>query len=288
MICFGFLGFQSDLDLNVDAMIYCLLRTQAENRLEPMQAGFYSTHGLSATEYFSPLRSQAPWRLQGPELHLHGSISDHDFCSTRLPRVAVRYRINPRTQGAALQGRVSERPCQRHSTLVNLRQLRQAFDRHGAPSVCPRPFVDRFRRNGLHLRCHDDQFVSVGIPVGAVSGAQGSDQTAHIARFARCHTHIYSYQRLQDTRGQHLRPIDHRARCLLPARSGLSGFQAAVCHSPVVCFLCKAHQVQHTVQTPLFASCGSRQLKFRLRSKKCADGYLFQLRLSCHLAPRGG
>ncbi len=80
MIYLGFLAFQSGLDLNVDAMIYCPLRTQAKDYHELRQAGFFSTHGFSATEYFSPLRGQAPRRSQGPELQLYGSVFDHGFC----------------------------------------------------------------------------------------------------------------------------------------------------------------------------------------------------------------
>lgn len=187
MIYLGFLAFQSGLDLNVDTMIYCPLRTYAKDRHEPRQAGFFSTHGLSATEYFSSVRRQAPRRSQGPELHLHGSVFDHGFCPVDLPRIPARYRDQfARTSqaalphGTALQDRLSQYlgQCQRHKALANLRRLRPAFDRHGAASLCKRSVGDRFGCHGLRLRCHDDRFVSVGLPLGAVSREQSGYQTA--------------------------------------------------------------------------------------------------------------
>jgi len=66
MICLGFSRFLSGLDLNFDSMTYGLLRLHAKDPHEPRQACFLSTHGLLAIEHFSPMRSDSPWRSQGP------------------------------------------------------------------------------------------------------------------------------------------------------------------------------------------------------------------------------
>ena len=63
-------------------------------------------------------------------------------------------------------------------TPQGLGKFRPAFDRHGAASLCKRSVGDRFGCHGLRLRCHDDRFVSVGLPLGAVSREQSGYQTA--------------------------------------------------------------------------------------------------------------
>lgn len=56
----NFLVFRFDLDLEFDSMTYGLLRIQEKDRNESGQACFFSTHGVLASEHFSPLNCQAP------------------------------------------------------------------------------------------------------------------------------------------------------------------------------------------------------------------------------------
>ena len=65
MIYFGFLAFQSGLDLNFDPMTYGLLHVHAKDRHEPRQACFLPTHDIPATEHFSPLRDYTSRLSQG-------------------------------------------------------------------------------------------------------------------------------------------------------------------------------------------------------------------------------
>ena len=256
-------------------MTYGLLRSHAKDRNEPRQARFLSTHGLLAAEHVSPLRCQAPRRLQGSRFHLHGPVLDHGLCSVDLPRVFARHRGQfacpsqaAVSHGAALQDCFSQHlgQCQCNSALANLRRLRATPDRHGAPSVCPRPNGDRLGCNRLRLRCHDDRPVLVGLSVGTVSRAQGSYQTAYPVGSARLHPHLHSHQRRQDPRGQHIGPAGHRAWRLLPARSWVLGFPATVCDPSGQRFLRDPCQVQYQIQATLLQPRRPGQLEHRVRS----------------------
>jgi len=167
-------------------MTYGLLRLHAKDSHEPRQACFLSTNGVFAIVHFSSMRGHSPRRSQGPGLHLHGLVLDHGLCSVDLPRVFARLRgqfARPSqaavTLGAALQDRFSQHlgQCQCNSALANLRRLRATPDRHGAPSVFPRPYGDRLGCNRLRLRCHDDRPLSLHCTVVRSEKAWAAVQT---------------------------------------------------------------------------------------------------------------
>ena len=182
-----------------------------------------SGHGILSMDQIRPHRA-AVWRQRGRAYAVvPRAVPRHGVCSVGVAREAARHRgqsLGQREQAACdglsfggqavhagRRQRIARlahlvRPCHRVDTSRTqvLPGRRRAGRRVGQHGLCP----------GLQHR----RPVPEPALLGTVPIDQGGHQAAHVARSARGHSSVHSYQRRQDVRREragHARPRDRRA-----------------------------------------------------------------------------
>src|SRR5712691_6452372 len=214
------------------------------------QIDLCTTDGLSSFQEFSTLCQTLPGRLQTQDVFLLGSVSLHELRAANLSREPARYRSLPaRPTHQALPSRHSRPslaqylgPCELGTRLAHLCRLRAGVDYPRSSALRKRQLRRRVGPDCLRARCHHHRFVPGAFPLGPVSQAQRSSETAHVARPARQHPNCSDHYTWQGSRGQHSRSTQLRSWRVLCDGSWLPRFRALVQIAPRFCLLCHPRQ----------------------------------------------
>src|SRR5712664_490764 len=252
-------------DFNSDAQVSCLTLsrfTSKEETREPGTNRVCSTHQFSFAQRIQSLRQSLRWQQGRALVPLLGSVSDHGFCPTNLPREFARHRslsASARPQALSLwlpwsqqAGHAGRR--QRDPRLENLCRLRSESDSDRQTFVCrhrPRPGT---RRHGLCARLHHHRSLSLALSLGQVPPGQRRHQTSHLARDSQCHSSIYRHYRGLASRCQSPRCRAARAWFFHRDGSRLHRFRAPLWPALGADFLRHSGQAQPPLPPPLFAS----------------------------------
>ncbi len=95
------------------------------------------------------------------------------------------------------------------------RRVRPAPDCQSTRLVRGGQFWGRTGAHRLRSRCHDNRFVSVGVPLGQISHRQSGGEAAYAAGSARLYSQPYSHLRRQTPRSQCARPAAARSGSFL-------------------------------------------------------------------------
>lgn len=174
--------FDAGLDLNIARSITGSSNRTAARVHEHGKIRFFSSHGTSAADHFSPLCRSLRWGAQGQALHLSRSVSVHGLCVTDLSGESARHRsLSAQSGDQAVPHGFSQHGGAEHAVqrerskgLAYLCRLRPEPDQHCAASVCGRDLRCRSGQHGLCSGCNDHRPVPVGFPVGAIPFDQGS------------------------------------------------------------------------------------------------------------------
>jgi hypothetical protein len=154
---------------------------------------------------------------------------------------------------------------------------------------CSAPLRQRFLRhrsesNRLCLGFYHHRSMPVTFPLGQVSDPQRGRKTTHPLGSSRKHSPPCHYYSWQDSRCQHTRPNDLRARRFLYYRQRLSRLYPTLQDSSNPLFLCHPNQKQLPVQTTLLSAC--RQIhRSPMRSNHRLRRILLSKSLSRQIAP---
>ena len=151
------------------------------------QNDFLSTDGLSSCARFSSLRRLSQGNLQIEAVLLLGSVPVYGICATDLSRKPARYRslFAPPDRSSITWGFVASvsrntfGECESVRDWQHLCRFRTSADPHRSRTPSQRQLRRRIQGNCLCARCNDHRFVSVIVPVGDISQAQGCSETAY-------------------------------------------------------------------------------------------------------------
>ena len=177
--------------------------------------------------------------LSNTQIFASRPISQSGLRPTHLSRELARHRnLSASTPGQAL----SFRHSWQHRTQHPSRRQRQLCCSIGSDSVCTRHY---------HYRS-----VLERVPLGALSQSQGRSQDAYAARFTRQYSHVHSYQRWQNARGQCPRHPDARSWQFLHHGSRDYRLCPLALTTPSTGILCYSKQNQSAISPYLLTSRG--------------------------------
>lgn len=179
-------------------MLYFPLRTYAKDHHEPRQADFFQLMAFLPLSTFRRCAAKHRGDRKVQNFTCMDQFLNMAFAPLTYRKSLRDIEINSRAQAKRLYHMGLRCKSVSRNTLANANatrpwQIYADFAQHliamARSLFAQDPFGDRLGRNSLRLRYHDDRFVPVCLPLGAVSRAQSSYQTAHLARFARRHTY---------------------------------------------------------------------------------------------------
>ena len=245
---------------------------------EPWPHRFLSTDRTCAKQGIPEMCGPVSWRRPPERLLLLGSVSGNGLGPVDLPRKPARHRSvstldkrQAQSHGLSRQGVAHHiGRCQRVPRLAHLRRLCAGLDPDRATTLCTGSPGRRSGAQPVRARLHNHRPVSIAVPVGQVSQAQGRRQDAHLAGSARQHPHVYQHYGWQGSRRQHSGRDSARGRGVLRHGPRLRRFRASLQVHAQFRLLRRAHEIQRPAAAALLPG-GGQDHGRSLRSHRHLD-----------------